>query len=67
MYVFLVFVGTCVVIKVKLDLIAPIEVFDVVISPSGHIVLLEWDIHRSLWCNSHSAHSGKPQKTQTHS
>lgn len=37
--------SSSVLIKVELDLIAPIEVLDVVKSPSGHIVLAEWDIN----------------------
>lgn len=56
-------IATCVFIKVELDVIATIEVFDVVISPSGDIVLLEWDIDRLPGCSSHGARNAEAQQT----
>lgn len=44
---------TCVFVKVELNLIATIEVLDVVKSPGGHVVSSEWYRHGPFWGSCH--------------
>lgn len=56
---------TCVFIKNKLDIIATIKVLDVIKSPSGNIVSLEWHIYWLPWRSSHGK-AYQTEETQKH-